>query len=60
MARQGTETEINIWKIEIRQSGHRLGWLYLEKGAIYWKPANKRAFCKLPWKKFDKLMRENG
>jgi hypothetical protein len=53
-------TEINLWKIEIRKHGKRFGWLWLEKGFVYWKPANARKPFKVSWKRFQDLMRENG
>lgn len=40
--------------------GDRLGLLKLSKGAVVWRPANKKRGFVLGWDAFDRAMRERG
>lgn len=40
--------------------GDRLGMLKLSKGAVVWRPANKKRGFVLGWDAFDRVMREAG
>lgn len=38
----------------------RLGVLKVSKGALVWRPANKKLGYVVGWGAFDRIMRENG
>lgn len=44
----------------VEKDGRRFGVLHVSRGAIEWRPRSKQSNRRLPWSKFDKLMREEG
>jgi len=48
-------------RFRVKSNGSKLGDLLVSKGNIEWVPARKSAKkLRLPWEKFDQLMRDEG
>lgn len=38
--------------------GETLGWLKISKGAVVWRPGNKKLGFRMTWQRFDQAMRK--
>ena len=45
---------------KVKREGAVLGHLKVSNGSVVWKPRKAQRGFKISWKKFDKLMQENG
>ena len=44
----------------VKKNGTVFGKLAVSKGAVVWFPKGSRNGCKMRWKTFDKMMRDNA
>jgi hypothetical protein len=44
----------------VKSDGIKLGELRISKGSLDWAPAKLQTVRRLPWERFDALMREHG
>jgi hypothetical protein len=44
----------------IKQEGETFGELKISKGAVVWRPGNKKLAYHVTWERFDDAMREYG
>jgi hypothetical protein len=50
-----SDIEFYVWSDD-----ERLGTLMVSKGAVVWRPANKKRGYAMAWPSFDRVMREEG
>jgi len=44
----------------IKEGSETLGELKISKGAVVWRPGNKKLAYHVTWERFDRAMRDNG
>lgn len=47
-------------EFEVRQNGTMLGTLKISKGSLVWFPKGTGNGLRMPWEKFDRLMKDNA